>query len=196
MSDEQRSAGPGRPRSTATHAAILRAARHLLAESGYARLTMDGVASRAAVSKATLYRWWSGKAELVVEVLLREVTTEDVPDLGSTRAEMRALLRLLAGMDEESDPALTEAGWALMADPDGRKAMQAHFLNRRRDSGRTLIRRAAERGDLPSGVDDDFLIDLYSGFLFYRVLFWQQPIHERDIDRLLDLIFDGRPPLR
>lgn len=193
MSDERTR---GRPRSQAAHAAILQAATDLLVEAGYAKLTMDGVASRAGVSKATLYRWWSGKAELVIEILLKEITPEDVPDVGDTRAELRTQLQLVAGMDQESNPALAEAAWALLADPEGHKAVLEHFLSHRRNLGRDLVRRAAQRGDLPADVDDDFLIDTWSGFLFYRSLFWQQPIHEHDIERLIELVLDGRPPRR
>ena len=74
----------GRPRSTKTREAVLAAARELLLESGYQRLTMEGVASRAGASKSTVYRWWPTKGVLVLDaaadVMSEPPAPEEAPD--------------------------------------------------------------------------------------------------------------------
>src|SRR5260370_11663714 len=89
----------GRPRDPAVDEAILAAAIDLLAEAGYARLTMDQVAARAGVGKASLYLRWPNKVALVAEAIQhRSAVVPEVPDTGSLREDMLAfLLGLLRG---------------------------------------------------------------------------------------------------
>lgn len=74
--------------------AILDAAIEVVSEVGYERTTMDAVAARAHASKATIYRHWPGKAELVTEALSRcLITDETLPDTGSLRGDLCELAR-------------------------------------------------------------------------------------------------------
>lgn len=91
-----RSAGErprGRPRSAEAHRAILEATLDLLAEVGYGRLTIEGVAARAGVGKTTIYRRWPSKPALVVAVAERLAEKVRRPDTGSTRRDLVLLLR-------------------------------------------------------------------------------------------------------
>src|ERR1700743_3921112 len=85
----------GRPRSARAHEAILKAAAGLLLEHGLAAVSMDGVAERAGVSKATIYRWWPTKETLALDALYSEwvATAPDPQDTGSLREDLRELLR-------------------------------------------------------------------------------------------------------
>src|SRR5438552_7396577 len=86
----------GRPRDPAVDEAILTAAVDLLAEVGYARLTMEQVAARAGVGKASLYLRWPNKVALVAEAIQhRAAVIPALPDTGSLPADMRAFLRAL-----------------------------------------------------------------------------------------------------
>src|SRR5262245_15344500 len=85
-------AARGGARAAAT---ILAATRELLVEDGYRGLTVEAVAARAKVGKATIYRWWAGKETLVADALADTYTVEDVPDLGDSRAELTAAVRLV-----------------------------------------------------------------------------------------------------
>ena len=86
----------GRPRDPRVHEAILRATAELLGEGGYAKLTIDGVAQRAMVTRQSIYRRWPSKLELVAE-LLREVSERaPLPDTGTLRGDLLALYRLYA----------------------------------------------------------------------------------------------------
>nr|MDQ2725067.1 TetR/AcrR family transcriptional regulator [Actinomycetota bacterium] len=116
--DEPR--GIGRPRDDARHQAILDAAIALVAEVGYDRMSMDAIAARARASKATIYRRWPGKAELVVEAV-RCCGDDDVaaalPDQGSLRADLHALVDHIRTALEGTDGALM-FGLALAARSD------------------------------------------------------------------------------
>src|SRR6266851_5959752 len=89
----------GRPRDPAVDEAVLTAAVDLLAEVGYARLTMDQVAARAGVGKASVYLRWPNKVALVAQAIQqRSAVVPEIPDNGSVREDMLAFLRgLLRG---------------------------------------------------------------------------------------------------
>src|SRR4051794_36543721 len=92
------SRGPGRPRSDEAHAAILRAAIEKVREVGYDAVTMDGIAERAKVGKATLYRRWKSREALVAEALDQLVRSFSVPDTGTTRGDLVHVMRASVGM--------------------------------------------------------------------------------------------------
>ena len=94
-SSRSRSARGGRPRDDAREQAILDAAIDLVAEIGYDAMSIEAVAARAKSSKATIYRRWPGKAELVAEAMRRrsEPVLEDLPDTGSLRGDLLALVQ-------------------------------------------------------------------------------------------------------
>src|SRR5487761_158291 len=84
----------GRPRSARAHEAILKAAAGLLLERGLDAVSMDAVAARAGVSKATIYRWWPTKESLALDALYTEwnAVAPDLADTGSLRGDLIALL--------------------------------------------------------------------------------------------------------
>src|SRR5438309_7772190 len=96
LADQPARSRRGRPRDSAVDEAILTAAVDLLAEAGFARLTMDQVAARAGVGKASLYLRWPNKLALVSEAIQhRSAVVPEVPDTGSLRLDMLTFLRAL-----------------------------------------------------------------------------------------------------
>src|SRR3954471_22806426 len=85
--------GPGRPRSEAAHSAILAAAIAMVREVGYDATTMDGIAERAGVGKATLYRRWPSKEPLIADALEGIALAFPTPDTGSARGDLVEVLR-------------------------------------------------------------------------------------------------------
>jgi len=144
----------GRPRDDGLDGAILDAALELLGETGYERMSMDAIAGRAHVSKATIYRRWSGKSDLVVEALRRRVVTEQVlADCGSLEADLvlaaRHVCRQVAGID-----GCLLVGLAAAARHDPEVAAGIRSLS---EAGPDLlagaVARAVERGELgPAAV--------------------------------------------
>lgn len=95
-------ARPGRPRSEPARRAVLEAVDDLLVDVGYAAMTMKGIAERAGVGRQTVYRWWSTKAEILLEACVQEaaeeVATRPRPDPDEDLlAHLKALTRFLTG---------------------------------------------------------------------------------------------------
>lgn len=129
-----------------------------LADVGYAHLTVEGVATRARTSKAVLYRRWPGRAQLVFAALTRNVpAADDVPDTGSLRSDVLAMLHL--GLRRRQDVDL-EVKWGLLADsardPELSGLVRAHLVEFTRDGPMAaMLERAVARGE----VDPDRLTE-------------------------------------
>jgi AcrR family transcriptional regulator len=139
---------------------ILDATVTVVAELGYDRLTMDAVATAAKASKATLYRRWSTKAELVVDAISRAKgcpLPEDV-DTGSLRGDLISMSCGDGGFTDEM-PMSVIAGLvtALHRDPDLQKAFQERFLAPRLQLTHKVYERAVERGEIAPHVDIELL---------------------------------------
>ena len=139
---------------------ILDATVAVVAELGYDRLTMDAVATAAKASKATLYRRWTTKAELVVDAISRAKgcpMPEDV-DTGSLRGDLISMSCGDGGFTDEM-PMSVIAGLvtALHRDPELQKAFQERFLAPRLDLTYRVYQRAVERGEIGPGVDIELL---------------------------------------
>lgn len=91
---------PGRARDPAHSGEICRATQELLAEMGYDLVTMDAVAARANVSKPTIYRRWSCKADLIVDSVRRLSQPAETPDLGTVAEDLHAALASAEDFDE------------------------------------------------------------------------------------------------
>ncbi|MFI7061799.1 TetR-like C-terminal domain-containing protein [Kribbella sp. NPDC050124] len=139
---------------------ILDATVAVVAELGYDRLTMDAVATAAKASKATLYRRWSTKADLVVDAISRAKgcpVPEDV-DTGSLRGDLISMSCGDGGFTDEL-PMSVIAGLltALHRDDDLQRAFQERFLAPRLDITRGVYQRAVERGEIAADVDVQLL---------------------------------------
>jgi AcrR family transcriptional regulator len=192
VSDTAGSPRRGRPRSERSRRAILSAAGELMLERGLSEISMDAVAERAAVSKATIYRWWPSKELLVLDALLSEwgVGTPDGVDTGSLGGDLRALVlpwirqltarpygrvisALIAG-------AQTDAGFA--------EEYRAHFVALRREPARVVFQRACERGDIPAGTNIDAALDLLYGPFYHRLLHGHAPLTESFARTIVDYV--------
>lgn len=138
--------------------AIVAAAAELLAEVGYDAMSIDAIASRAGVGKATIYRRWSGKAALTLDtVRARGFPIEDVPDTGTLRGDLLALfLGLAALLDEESLNHLTGVLVAMRSHPELADAVKEQVVAGWARGAREIVLRAAGRGEI-ARPDDDFL---------------------------------------
>ena len=162
---------PGRPRSEERSQDILDATLQALVEEGYGAMTIEGVATRVGASKATLYRRWPSKADLVAEAIT-QYTCADVPldDTGDVRADLRRFLvatrDALAGIDGDLLMAFTAERIRF---PELAAAFDRKFVNARRTYLRRIVRRAVERGDLPPDSDVDLLATVGPAILKYEL---------------------------
>jgi AcrR family transcriptional regulator len=175
---------PGRPRSEEAHAAILGAAIALVREVGYDNVTMDGIAARAGVGKATVYRRWSGKETLVADAIEGIMRAVPVPDTGTTRGDLARLLLAALAMyrDPATGPLLSGFVAAMARSEVIAAAIRNGFNARWREAMRAVLRRGATRGELRRRLDLDLVIDVASAPLFYRYLMTGGPVDERLVD--------------
>jgi AcrR family transcriptional regulator len=176
-------------RSEEARMAVLEAADDLLAERGFAGVTIEGIAARAQVAKQTIYRWWTSKTDILFDALAQDAaayfTAYDGDDLGS---DLRHHLGQLAVFLTETDPGAVCRALAGQAqhDPEVAARFRAEFVTPQRDRDRAPFRRAQSRGELPDETDIDLAADELVGPVYYRVLVTGQPVSPEFTDALVD----------
>jgi AcrR family transcriptional regulator len=186
----ERSRG-GRPLDSSRDDAIVQAALELLAEIGYDRLTIDAVASRARAGKATVYRRWPSKAELVAEACSCVVLDGlDPPDSGSIRTDMIAIAEHIWIRSGPVPRAAVMAGLmsALLSNPDLRQAVQ--------NTGRApqsvvapVIEAAVNRGEIPPPHDLELLSMVMPGLCMFHFAKTGIAPDSQFIESVVDRIF-------
>jgi AcrR family transcriptional regulator len=186
----------GRPRDVRADRAILTAVLELMAERGVHELRMDDVAARAGVGKAAIYRRYRSKDELVADAVAALVSEITVPDTGSTRADLLALMR--DAVEVYTGPVAARAMSSLVAamsrNPGLAEAVRQGFLAGRRAALREVLGHGIERGDLRRDLDIGLALDVLGGPLFYRLLITGDPIDEQLAEGVTDLILRGFAP--
>jgi AcrR family transcriptional regulator len=185
----------GRSRDPEVDEAILAAAMDLLAEIGYARLTMDQVAARARVGKASVYLRWPNKVALVAEAIQqRAAVVPDVPDTGSLREDMRAFLRALLHSKSVAQRAVAAVTGEIASNPELAKAWRQGVEGTLLACMREIVDRAIERGELPASSDAELLALLPVTLLqSWRQTHGQAP-DDAVVDRIVAQYFTPRPP--
>jgi len=189
----------GRPRSEAARKAILAAAAELLLDRGLPGVSMDVVAERAGVSKATIYRWWPTKETLALDMLYNEWTkvTPQTYESGSLRLDLLALLgawsRLASGRPYGRVVA------ALLMEGQTDPGFSAEYLRRmvqpRRDQARAIFNQAVERGEIPAETKVEVAIDLIYGPLYHRLLHRHAPLDDQFVEDVVAMALRGLQPL-
>ena len=162
---------PGRPRSPEADTAIVQATLELLAEVGYRSMTMEQVRARSGVGKATIYRRYANKDQLVRAAMVHLHHDLPIPaDSGSLRGDIELVLEAALGAAVETGAAhvvprlLGESA----ADPELQRLFYDHLVVPRRRVVRTVFERAVARGEVRDDVDLDLVIDLLVGSIMYR----------------------------
>jgi AcrR family transcriptional regulator len=169
--------------------AILRATLELLAEAGYDQMTMDAVATRAKASKATIYRRWQGKADLVVTAVQRHAARggDRLPDTGSLRGDLLATLgamrETLVGQDASLVLGLM---MAMRRDAALADAVRAHLVDVKGEAFRIVLDRAVARGELAASTTHGMLAEIGSAMLFSRLFLTGGPVDDAFINSLVD----------
>jgi AcrR family transcriptional regulator len=185
---------PGRRRSERSHQSVLAATMALLEEVGYLALTLEAVAAKAGVSRATIYRWWPSKAILVIEALDGVIPTLVPVFTGDTRADVRTVVQAILDNYIRTPFGLNLAVLAFDAagDPEA-TARLIDMFGPRRAADASVVLTAASRGDLPHDVDVHLVLDIVMGTLIFRALIGVTP-DDHLVDQLTDLLVAGKPP--
>jgi AcrR family transcriptional regulator len=179
---------PGRPRSVECDHAILEAALAEYATHGLDGLSVDAVAVRAGVSKATIYRRYPSKAQLVAAAAF--AVAEDAapkPDTGSLRGDITAALMNLRRLLQ--DPVLGAATRMLVTDAvrnEELAQMHTEFVRRRRQGSFDAFRRAIARGELRPDVDLDIAADTLAAPLFYRHMVLHDQVDDAYVEAIVE----------
>jgi AcrR family transcriptional regulator len=179
----------GRKRDHTRDPEILDAALEVLAETGYDGMTIDMVAARAKAGKATLYRRWASKGELVIDAVacMKKIDPESIPDTGTLRGDLVAMikphsiedgekkLRVMAGLTSmiSRDPGLADAAYAAIVEP-------------RASVNRLLLRRAIDRGEIPADTDVEALALVSQAMAMHRVLIQRKPVDREFLLSIVD----------
>ena len=196
MSPDAAAAAPprGRPRSEKAHHAVLQAAAELLLEKGLAAVSMDAVAARAGVSKATIYRWWPTKETLALDALYHEWAGIGAPrDTGSLRGDLLGLLRPWVRLASRRPYGRAIAALLTQAqlDPASAGEYRARFVEPRRDQARAIFGRAIERGEIPAETKIEVALDLLYGPVYHRLLHGHGPLDDQFVCDVIDTVFSG-----
>jgi AcrR family transcriptional regulator len=184
----------GRPRDDAREQAILDAAIDLLAEVGYEAMSIEAVAVRAKASKATIYRRWPGKAQLVAEAMRRraEPALEDLPDTGSLRGDLLALVqRMFASMEGVDGGLICGLAVAVRTDAQFGRLMASHLHDQKLRAVGSIVSRAEARGEIPSGVDPMLVLQVAPGVALFHQMNGE-PLDTAFAEHLVDHILIPR----
>lgn len=168
---------------------ILATTLRLLADVGYDRLTMDAVATAAKASKATLYRRWSSKADLVVDAVSRAKAcpAPTVADTGTLRGDLLAISCGIGGLtDQVPMSVLASLITALPREPELAEAFHRLFLGPRVSLAMEVFERARDRGEIGADVDPQLLGTVLPAVVIHRQFVLQQPADEHFIERVVD----------
>ena len=180
----------GRPRDPSRDEAIRGALLRLLGEVGYGGLTMDALAQAAGVGKATIYRRWRTKQDLIVDSIsdLGPLLTVP-PDTGSLREDIRQFMHLLAETTRSPVGAMLRSLVpAMHHHPELRAAYRAGPLTVWRNAYAQMWARAEARGEVPPGLALSPMAETTSALIVQRWLLTDQPIDEEYVDRVLDTV--------
>lgn len=188
MPDAALEAPAAQARSSGREAAICRAALELLAEVGYDRMSMDAVAHRARASKATIYRHWPGKYELVLDALRSRGVSEMAPiDTGTLRGDLLAALHAIAdGIAGEDIELMAGAVRAMRAAPELANCVRDSMIEDKRDVARVIVDRAIARGELPAHADPELLHQVAPAMILFQLLICAQPADEPYLEHVMD----------
>lgn len=170
-------------------AAIFDATMRMLATSGYDRLTMDAVAADARASKATLYRRWTTKADLVVDALvwLKSCMPHDVPNTGTLRGDLLSMACNEGGLTDRMPLAVFGALiTAMQRDQELAEAFQNRFLAPVQQRGRIAFERAQERGEIAPDVDLELLTTVLPAIAIHHALTRNEPVKRDFVERIID----------
>jgi AcrR family transcriptional regulator len=180
---------PPRRRNERSYQAILSSTLELLAELGFAGLTIDGIAARAGVGKATIYRHWPTRAELVLEAIGDVTSRPALPDTGSLRDDLLVMVEQLNHGVTKGPLAPLLASLVDAADRDPElAALHRSFSARRRADVKDILQRAIDRGELAAGTDLELAVDLLAGPVIYRRLVSHAPVGPTYRTRLVDAV--------
>jgi AcrR family transcriptional regulator len=168
---------------------VLHAALAVLADEGMPGFSMEAVAQRAGASKATLYRHWTSREELLVDAMESISQPFAVPETGQLRSDLIEILENLENLFSSQPFPRLLAAFVDAAERDSvLKSMHFSLTERRREPLRQIFAAAVKRREIPRTTDIDLLIDLLAGPFFYRRFVAHRPFPHSYISAIVDQV--------
>lgn len=177
------------PRVERSRRLILDATLDELADAGYGAMTIESIAKRAGVGKATVYRHWNGKLDLVESALDHMKADLEVPETGTARERIAEMLRWIA--DYLGDPRRSACLPAMVSAAhydDAVRTFHHRFSAERRQVMVGLVEDGIRAGEFDRGLDPQLIAEALVGPLFYRRLMTPEPFPAGEVDRVVDLV--------
>lgn len=181
----------GRKRDHSRDPEILQATLDVLAETGYDGMTIDMVAARARAGKATLYRRWPSKAELVIDAVacMKQGAFDpaSLPDTGTLRGDLVAMMKPPTLQDSERKLHIMAGIVSMLSrSPELADAAQEALVAPRRRANRLLMERAIARGEIPADSDIDLIASIGTAMVASRVLMERKPVTREFLLSIID----------
>lgn len=180
----------GRPRSESSRLAVLAATRALVAESRFQNLSVEGIARRAKVSKATIYRWWPSKAAVVLEAMREAGGTGGYPSFRHTGDERQDLLdelrRVISFYNKTEGKGLLDLIAESRFDRDLADAVRDQFIVFRRKDTTEVMRAGMAKGTIRPDLDVETVMDALWGAVYYKLLVSHTPVRPNYADDLFE----------
>jgi AcrR family transcriptional regulator len=183
----------GRRRNITSREAILAATHALLEEIGFDKLSVEGVATRAGVGKATIYRWWQSKGVLAMEAFLDAIApTIAFPTTASARDDVLVQTCKVANAYRGKTGRIVCEMIALgQSDAETIRLFVEGYLEPRRSAAKVVLQRGIAQGEFRHGIDLDVVVDALYGPIFHRMLTTHAAIDDVFVDSLVTLILDS-----
>jgi len=183
----------GRPRSEESEEAILAATLELLTEKPLRDISMEEIARKAGVGKATIYKWWPSKAYVALDAYLRNASRSlPTPDTGSVRRDIQEQLRsLMVFYQTPAGRILGQFVAEAHIDKEFAALFRERFLKPRREATGVIFDRGVKRGEIDQNLDRELVLDLIYGSAVYRMMVGHAPLDRKVADRIVSTLFDG-----
>ena len=153
-------------------------------------MSMEGIAARAGVGKATVYRRWASKEELLVDAVRgRCLEPWEVPDTGSVRDDMCLLLRAMLLRFRRNGKVMQAFAGEQGRHPSLAETFRKTFVADRRRLSREIVQRGVARGQLPPDTDVELLADVGPALLWHRLTVSGAPLDDDLPERIVNLSF-------
>ncbi|MET7332094.1 TetR/AcrR family transcriptional regulator [Nonomuraea sp. NPDC005650] len=186
-------------RSERSRQAVLDAARELVSEMGYAKVSIEAIAARAGVGKQTIYRWWRSKGAVIFDAFLALSQVDDaitLPDTGDIEADLKLVMRATVAefADPDFEAPIRALNMEIVNDPDLAAQYREKLAAPVDEAKKVRLRSAQRAGQIAADADLDLALELLYAPLFQRWLHRSGPLTPEYADALVDLMLKALRP--
>lgn len=183
----------GRPRSEESEEAILAATIQLLSEKPLRDISMEEIARKAGVGKATIYKWWPSKAYVALDAFLRKTNRMvPLPDTGSVRTDLLEQIRsLIVFYRSPAGQIMSQFVAESQTDKEFASLFRERFLKPRRATSGVIFDRGVERGEIDRNLNRELVLDMIYGPAIYRLIVRHAPLEDKLADEMVSILFGG-----